>query len=176
QAIQSHNRASNVRVIPMGVDVDYFHPHSNDQGLRQQLGIEGEMIVFVGRLVEKKGVRHLFHAMPSVIQTFPRAVLVIIGEGTQRRELEDLAQTLWIAASVRFLGRISNADLPRYYATADLFVAPSVVEGLGIVFLEAAASEVAMIGTSVGGISDILVDQITGIQIDPNDPVQLAEG
>jgi glycosyltransferase involved in cell wall biosynthesis len=182
QAIQSHNRRSNVRVIPMGVDVDYFHAHSSDQDLRQQLRIEGEMILFVGRLVEKKGVHHLFHAMPSVIRSFPRAVLVIIGDGTQRQELEDLAQRLGIASSLRFLGRISNADLPRYYATADLFVAPSVVdsvgdtEGLGIVFLEAAASEVAMIGSSVGGISDILVDQVTGIQIDPNKPAQLAEG
>jgi glycosyltransferase involved in cell wall biosynthesis len=104
----------------------------------------------------------------------------MIGEGTMRPELEQLARQLGIASSVRFLGRISNAELPKYYTAADLFIGPSIVddigdtEGLGIVFLEAAASEVAIIGTSVGGISDVLIDGVTGIQIEPANPEQLA--
>jgi glycosyltransferase involved in cell wall biosynthesis len=178
--IRKCDPALDIRLIPMGVDADRFHPKRLEQDLRKQLQIQEEMILFVGRLVEKKGVRHLLNAMPSVIQAFPQAVLVIIGEGTQRKELEELAQRLGIQSSVRFLGRLANEDLPKYYAAAHVFVAPSIVdkfgdtEGLGIVFLEAAASQVAMIGTSVGGISDVLIDQITGTQITPNDPDQLA--
>jgi glycosyltransferase involved in cell wall biosynthesis len=178
--IRKCDPALDIRLIPMGVDADRFHPQSLEQNLRKQLQIQAEMILFVGRLVEKKGVRHLLNAMPSVIQAFPQAVLVIIGEGTQRKELEELAQRLGIQPSVRFLGRLANEDLPKYYAAAHVFVAPSIIdkfgdtEGLGIVFLEAAASQVAMIGTSVGGISDVLIDQITGTQITPNDPDQLA--
>jgi glycosyltransferase involved in cell wall biosynthesis len=180
RAIRDFDRRLPVRIIPMGVDVDYFHPRSTDQDLRKQLQIEGEMILFVGRLVKKKGAQHLLQAMPSVFESFPRAVLVMIGEGAMRPELEQMARQLGIASSVRFLGRISNADLPKYYTAADLFIGPSVVddagdtEGLGIVFLEAAASEVAIIGTSVGGISDVLIDGVTGIQIEPANPEQLA--
>src|SRR5262249_33102175 len=141
---------------------------------------QGEMILFVGRLVEKKGVEYLLNAMPSVIRAYPRAVLVIIGEGTQRPELEELARKLGIQPWVRFLGRIPNDELPKYYAAADVFVGPSVIdkfgdtEGLGIVFLEAAACQVAIIGTSVGGISDVLINEVTGTQIDPSDSDQLA--
>jgi glycosyltransferase involved in cell wall biosynthesis len=180
RAIQDFNRRLPVRIIPMGVDVNYFHPRSTDQDLRKQLQIEGEMILFVGRLVKKKGAQHLLQAMPSVIESFPQVVLVVIGEGIMRGELEEMAEQLRITSSVRFLGRISNADLPKYYTAADLFIGPSVVddtgdtEGLGIVFLEAAASEVAIIGTAVGGISDVLIDGVTGIQIEPANPEQLA--
>jgi glycosyltransferase involved in cell wall biosynthesis len=178
--IRKCDPARDIRIIPMGVDVDSFHPKNFEQNLRTELQIEGEMILFVGRLVEKKGVRELLNAMPSVIRAFPKAVLVVIGEGIERKELEGLAQSLGIQPSVRFLGRIANEDLPKYYAAAHVFVGPSIVdkfgdtEGLGIVFLEAAASQVAMIGTSVGGISDVLIDQITGTQVSPNDPDQLA--
>ena len=180
QVIQKYAPALDVKLIPMGVDADRFHSKSFKLNLRQQLGIQGEMILFVGRLVEKKGVHHLLNAMPLVIGAFPQAILVIVGEGTLRRELEESARSLGIMQSVRFLGRIPNEDLPKYYGAADVFVGPSIVdksgdtEGLGIVFLEAAASQLAMIGTSVGGISDVLIHQVTGIQVNPNDSDQLA--
>jgi len=178
--IRKYEPALDVKLIPMGVDADHFHPKSFEQSLRQELGIQGEMILFVGRLVEKKGVHHLLNSMPAVIGAFPQAVLVIVGDGTQRAELERSAQRLGIKSSVRFLGKIPNEDLPKYYAAAHVFVGPSVVdkfgdtEGLGIVFLEAAASQLAMIGTSVGGISDVLIDRVTGTQISPNDSDQMA--
>ena len=180
EQIRKCRQSLDVKLIPMGVDAEHFHPESLQQNIRKELRIPGEMILFVGRLVEKKGVEHLLNAMPSVISAYPQAVLVIVGEGTQRQGLEELAQRLGIQPWVRFLGRIPNDELPKYYVAADVFVGPSVVdkfgdtEGLGIVFLEAAACQVAMIGTSVGGISDVLIDKVTGAQIDPNDSDQLA--
>ena len=126
------------------------------------LGVDAEMILFVGRLVEKKGVHNLLAAMQRVLKSSPKATLVLVGDGTQRHDLERMAERLEIAGSVRFLGKLPHEQLPEYYAAADLFVGPSVVdrsgdtEGLGVVFIEAASAGLAMVGTSVGGISDVL--------------------
>ena len=164
-----------VCLVPMGVDVDLFHPGRASSTLRQQLQIGGEMILYVGRLIEQKGTRDLLQAMPAVLKSFPNAVLVLVGIGHYRSELERLAEELGILPAVRFEGHISQLELPGYYATADLFVAPSLEEGLGIVFMEASASQLAMIGTNVGGIPDILIDGVTGVRVNPGDPIQLAE-
>jgi glycosyltransferase involved in cell wall biosynthesis len=167
-------------VIPMGVDVETFSAGAQPDALRQQLAVTGRMILFVGRLVEKKGLLHLIQAMPRVLGHFPDAVLVIIGEGASRPTMEQLSKSLGIASSLRFLGRLPNQALPQYYRAADVFVGPSIVdpggdtEGLGIVFLEAAAAGVPIIGTAIGGSADILVNGITGIVVPPADPVQLA--
>jgi len=173
-------RHTSVSVVPMGVDVSAFHPDKKDPLLRDRLGIQGEMILFVGRLVEKKGAHHLLAAMQQVLERFPTVTLVLVGDGTQRQELELMARRLGIDSAVRFLGKLPHEHLPEYYAAADLFVGPSVVdrsgdtEGLGVVFIEAAAAGLAIVGTSVGGISDILIHEITGIAVQPDSPEELA--
>ena len=139
------------------------------------------MILFVGRLVEKKGVHNLLGAMQRVLQKFPNATLVVVGDGTQRPELERMAERLGITRAVRFLGKLPHDQLPEYYAAADLFVGPSVVdrsgdtEGLGVVFIEAASAGLAMVGTSVGGISDVLIHDVTGLAVEPDQPEALAD-
>ena len=170
-----------IRVVPMGVDVDCVSPRAFDPMLREQLGIQGEMVLFVGRLVEQKGVHHLLGAMPEVLEMFPKAVLVLIGDGTQKAELKQFAARSGIIDAVRFLGVVSHDRLPLYYAAADVFVGPSVVdrngvtEGLGVVFLEAASSGVPIIGTSVGGISDVLREGVTGLAVPPAEKRALAQ-
>lgn len=170
-----------IRVVPMGVDVDCFSPKAFDPTLREQLGIQGEMVLFVGRLVEQKGVHHLLGAMPEVLEEFPKAVLVLIGDGTQKTELKQFAARSGIIDAVRFLGVVSHDCLPLYYAAADVFVGPSVVdrsgvtEGLGVVFLEAASSGISIIGTSVGGISDVLREGVTGLAVPPGEKRDLAQ-
>ena len=179
-AIEELGRIPPIRLIPMGVDIEHFHPRQVDDSVRRRLDIHGAMILFVGRLVDKKGPRHLLEAMPEVLEEFPQAVLVLIGDGTGRGRLEAMADQMGIKDSTRFLGRIANSELPPYYNAADLFVGPSVVdargdtEGLGIVFLEAAASGVPVIGTNVGGISEMLIDGVTGIEVEPANARQLA--
>lgn len=170
-----------VSIVPMGVDLDDFRPGQFNVGLKSRLAIQGQMILFVGRLVEKKGARHLLEAMPEVLKRFPQAVLVVVGDGALRQSLQGLARSMAILDSVRFMGAVPHSELPQFYATTDLFVGPSVVdadgdtEGLGVVFLEAAASEVPIIGTTAGGISDILIDEVTGLTVRPGDSHQLAQ-
>ncbi len=119
--------------------------------------------------------------MQQVLQKFPNATLVVVGDGTQRHELERMAERLGITRAVRFLGKLPHDQLPEYYAAADLFVGPSVVdrsgdtEGLGVVFIEAASAGLAMVGTSVGGISDVLIHDVTGLAVEPDQPEALAD-
>jgi len=172
--------SAEVSIVPMGVDVTEFEPKQRNVEVRRKLGVDAEMILFVGRLVEKKGVHNLLSAMQQVLRKSPQATLVLVGDGTQRRELERMAERLGIAASVRFLGKLPHEHLPEYYAAADLFVGPSVVdrsgdtEGLGVVFIEAASAGLAIVGTSVGGISDVLIPEVTGIAVEPDQPEALA--
>jgi teichuronic acid biosynthesis glycosyltransferase TuaC len=172
--------SAEVSIVPMGVDVTDFEPKQRNVLLRQKLGVAAQMILFVGRLVEKKGVHNLLAAMQQVLKKSPQATLVLVGDGTQRHELERMAERLEIAGSVRFLGKLPHEQLPEYYAAADLFVGPSVVdrsgdtEGLGVVFVEAASAGLAIVGTLVGGISDVLIHEVTGIAVEPDQPEALA--
>ena len=173
--------SAEVSIVPMGVDVTEFEPKQPNLILRRSMGVDAELILFVGRLVEKKGVHNLLGAMQRVLQKFPNATLVLVGDGTQRPELERMAERLGITRAVRFLGKLSHDQLPEYYAAADLFVGPSVVdrsgdtEGLGVVFIEAASAGLAMVGTSVGGISDVLIHDVTGLAVEPDQPEALAD-
>jgi glycosyltransferase involved in cell wall biosynthesis len=179
--IQQSDIQCPVDLIPMGVDTDRFSLAEPSCDIRKALGIEGEMVLFVGRLVEKKGARFLVEAWPAVRRQFPKARLVVVGEGALRPELEARAATLDVASSIRFTGRLSNEILPDYYRSADLFVGPSIIdqagdtEGLGVVFLEAMAAGTPVVGTAAGGSSDILIHEHTALVVPPGDSSQLAE-
>jgi glycosyltransferase involved in cell wall biosynthesis len=181
KVIQEGDVQCPVDLIPMGVDTVAFSPAEPSCDLRKSLGIEGEMVLFVGRLVEKKGARFLVDAWPAVRKQFPKAVLVMVGEGVLRSELESRVAALGVGNSIRFTGRLSNEILPDYYRSADLFVGPSIVdqagdtEGLGVVFLEAMATGTPVVGTAAGGSSDLLQHERTGLVVHPNDSGQLAE-
>lgn len=165
-------------VIPMGVDPSKFHPA--DWSRDEQPQPSSPLILFVGRLVEKKGVRHLIQAMPAVRSVVGGARLQIVGDGPERESLEALTQELDLAGCVDFVGPVPNAELPAYYGRADLFVAPSVVsrdgdtEGLGVVLLEAAASGLAIVASRIGGIPDIVEHEKTGLLVEPGEPAAIA--
>ena len=126
-----------ISVIPMGIDTkNTFYPDPNIERSKTE-------ILFVGRLVEKKGVKYLLEAFAMVLQTHPDATLTIIGEGPERKNLENLAQTLGIKEKMQFKGAVLNKELPNHYRRAAVFVAPFVTadngdqEGLGLVLVEA---------------------------------------
>lgn len=106
-------------VIPMGVDSAQFHPNRRDEALRERRSVKGPFILFVGRLVGKNGVRYLLEAMPSVIRALPNCILVVVGDGPLRGELEAFAQDLGISPKVRFTGAVPQDDLATYYAIGD---------------------------------------------------------
>jgi glycosyltransferase involved in cell wall biosynthesis len=150
-----------IDVLPMGVDTTRFTPEAFSPKLRAQLNPLGPVLLFVGRLVEKKGARYAIEAMPSIVSAHPDAKLIMIGDGPEQPMLEQLAGDLDIEDNVTFLGAVANADLPSYYASADVFVGPSVVEpngdteSFGVVYAEAMASGCPVVATDVGGVADV---------------------
>ena len=113
-------------ITPMGVDVDRFASGNRDR-LRADLGRDTKIVLFVGRLVEKKGVDDLitaFSLLPARVRE--TTLLWIVGDGELRQQLETLAQRLGVADDTKFWGRIANDQLPDYYAAGDIFVGPFV--------------------------------------------------
>lgn len=136
-------------------------------------------ILFVGRLIERKGVHHLIRALGSVRERAP-ARLVVIGDGPERSRLEQMARDAGVAEYVDFRGRVSNEELRQAYATTNVFVLPAVfdtrqdTEGLGVVLLEAMNYSVPVIASDIGGITDIVQHDRTGILVPPGDEPALA--
>lgn len=181
QVIDADASALRPHVIPMGVDTELF-AGGNPASLRQQLPPGEFMLLFVGRLVEKKGCRDLLKALSLLPPSLRhRTMLWIIGDGDQRNSLEQLAKDLGIAPKVKFWGFIINQQLADFYAAADLFIAPSVeaesgdTEGQGVVILEAFAGNACVLTTRVGGIEAVVHDNVSGVLVSPNRPQDLAQ-
>lgn len=179
-AVDSHAITPRVHVIPMGVDTELF-AGGDPAHLRQQLPKQEFLLLFVGRLVDKKGCRSLLEALsllPPALRN--RTTLWIVGDGEQRSLLEQITKDLGLAQKVRFWGAISNQCLPDFYAAADLFVAPSIeaasgdTEGQGVVILEAFAGRACVLTTRVGGIDAVVQDDVTGGLVASSRPRDLA--
>jgi glycosyltransferase involved in cell wall biosynthesis len=150
-----------VDILPMGVDTSRFAPDAASPELRTRINPLGPVLLFVGRLVEKKGARYAVEAMSTIASLHPGAHLVVIGDGPERPKLEKLTRERHLQDRVLFLGSVPNAELPAYYASADVFIGPSVVEpngdteSFGVVFAEAMASGCPVVATDAGGIADV---------------------
>jgi phosphatidylinositol alpha-1,6-mannosyltransferase len=163
-----------VRLAP-GVDTGLFHPGA----AKAELGLAGRPVVAcVSRLVPRKGQDRLIRAWPEVLGAVPDAVLLLVGGGPHRRALEKLAGG---HPSIVFTGTVPAADLPGYYAAADVFAMPCRtrwggidVEGLGIVFLEAAATGLPVVAGRSGGAPEAVRDGETGLVVDGADPAPAA--
>ena len=147
--------------IAPGIDTEHFRP-LDVRELREKYGIaDRATIVSVGRLVHRKGQDRLVEAMPLVLKEIPEAHLVFIGEGPHRKKLDELVKKLKLKNHVTFIGRIQYSDLPRHISLGDIFAMPSrsrlfglEVEGLGIVYLEASACGLPVVGGNSGGAPD----------------------
>ena len=128
-----------INVIPMGVDTKLFNPNKKDNSLKRKYQIKGPFLLFVGRLAPEKGIDLLIEAMPKVLKKVSTAKLMIIGRGTLEKELKQKVKDLDIQESIIFLGALRNNQLPKYYATADIFVCPSRREGSPVSYIESLA-------------------------------------
>ena len=158
--------------VPNGVDTDCFAPASPDekQQLRAKHGLpDGRIVVFTGRLEREKQVDQLLWVWPELLQQVPEAHLVVLGTGSLESELRARA-----GAQVHFLG--GKADVAPYLRAADLFVLPSVTEGLSVSMLEAMACGLPVLVTRVGGAADVITHGQNGWLIPPGDagPLLLA--
>ncbi len=164
-----------VTVIPNGVDTEKFTRLPDGQEVEsEKLKVGGQhTVISVSRLVPKNGLEDLIRAMPFVQERFPDAKLVLIGDGPLREKLQAVSYKL--QAHVEFTGFVPYERLPAYLGAADIFVRPSLSEGLGSAFLEAMAAGVPVVASSVGGIPDFLTDGQTGLFCAPGDPQDIAE-
>ena len=137
---------------------------------------ESIRLLYVGRLVPVKGLRYLLEALPLLWDRKIAAKLWIVGDGYHRSALEDTVSTLKLQDHVHFLGRIPfGPKLFEIYRQADLFVLPSLSEGIPKTLLEAMASGVPIVATRVGGIPDVIQHGKTGLLVKPRSPRSLAE-
>lgn len=166
------NPRAEIVLIPNGVDLKQF-PVSSFQFSNKDK--KENTIITVSRLVEKNGIGYLIEAMAIVKSEIPDIRLMIIGNGSLKEGLRLKTKNLKLENNIEFLGEISNELLPKYLSMADVFVRPSLSEGLGTAFLEAMAAGLPVIGTAVGGIPDFLKDGQTGLFCNVSDPRDLAE-
>ena len=143
-------------IISMGVDLKLFNPKKYNSSFKKKYNINGPFLLYVGRLTPEKGVEYLIQAMPSVLKKFPQTKLMIIGGGMLKNRLKKQIEKLAIEPNVIFMGSINHNKLGPYFATADIFVSPSIKEGFGLTILEAAISGCQIIGTNIGGVKDII--------------------
>jgi len=163
--------------LPPGVDTDVFQPGSGGDSVRRKWKVEGRFVIgTVTRLVPRKGVDVLIRALPYVQRVLPDAVVLVAGDGPRLAELQELARVLGVEDSVVFTGSVSDEELPAIYDAMDVFALPTHtrklgvdVEGLGIVFLEAAATGVPVLVGRSGGSVDAVKPGVTGelIELDP---------
>lgn len=169
--------------IPLGVDTFKFRPGvKGSEEIRRKFCRSNElMVLFVGRLVERKGPDYLVSAFRKVALEVPNARLVMVGGGPMEASLKKQAEQLGISGKIAFCGEIPNAELPKYYCAADIFVLPSIIdrhgdmEGQGVVYAEAMACKIPVIGTDTGGIPDVISRDV-GLLVKEKDPEDLANG
>lgn len=150
-------------VIPNGVDIAHFSKPSEDRNvLRSKWRYTDQDIVLVtaSRLVKKNGIGDSIDALTLLPEQYK---LLILGTGKLEENLKSKVKELHVEHRVQFLGFISHQDLPAYLQSSDIFIRPSLSEGLGNAFLEAMAAKIPVIATSVGGIPDFLKEGETGL-------------
>jgi len=160
-------------VIPNSVDTSLFCP-SHKSLVREKLGVDGPIVLFIGRLTDEKGIDVLFRAFRELSKKARNANLVLVGKGPQENNLRQMQTRLGLN-NIYFLGRVPQQDAPRLYAGCDLLVLPSFYEPFGNVVLEALASGLPVVGSKIGGMADVITDGETGFHVKPGNTQDLSK-
>ena len=156
-------------VVPNGVDLKLFHPR---QPARKPDGGPIRCLA-VARLVERKGLGELIRAFALLERG--RFELEIVGHGPDERVLRELAEGLGVAQEVRFTGALDREGVAQRYREADLFTLPSAAEAFGNVFAEALASGLPIVGSTIGGIPELVEQGVNGLLVTPGNPLALSQ-
>jgi phosphatidyl-myo-inositol dimannoside synthase len=164
-----------IHIIHPGVDFHVFNVGKKPgEIIRQQLNIgDSPILLTVGRLQRRKGHDMVIKALPYVRQIVPEVKYIIVGQGEESANLGQLIADLRVSDNVMMVGRVSDQDLPSYYAACDVFVMPNReidgdIEGFGMVYLEAAAAGKPVIGGDSGGTQDAILEGVAGLRVDGN--------
>lgn len=161
-----HINKNKMVVIPNGIEMERF------AAIPERKYSSPPIIGVVGRLEKQKGHEYLFEAL-NLIKTIPW-ILWVVGDGSLKNRLERLAKDLSLRERIIFLGARSN--IPEILSEIDIFVLPSLWEGLGLAVLEAAAAGKPIVASRVGGIPEVIEDRKTGILVEPKNIKSLADG
>jgi teichuronic acid biosynthesis glycosyltransferase TuaC len=166
-----------ISVIYNGVDSDCFHPSEDRLGLRKSLGlsVDAKILLYVGSLIHEKGLSELMLAFEAIAQECSNLNLVILGRGPLQQVLEEFAMRLG-GDRVILRGAVPNSTVAHFMQAVDALVHPSHAEGLPNVVLEAMATGLPVVATSVGGIPEIIVNNKTGILVQAKNHKSLAQG
>jgi glycosyltransferase involved in cell wall biosynthesis len=174
EALRLNLKPPKMEVLPMGVDLrDRFV-------VDPQVTRDTDSILFVGRLVPKKGLKFLLDALPEIVRRRPAVILTIAGFGPEENALKKQADRLELGTHIRFLGAVSQAALPALYRRAGLFVAPFIrdetgnQEGLPVVMMEAIGCGCPVVVGDVAGVNDLLGDFAKDVCVKPDDASALA--
>jgi phosphatidylinositol alpha-1,6-mannosyltransferase len=175
------DRARLAQLSP-GVDVDVFTPAADGAAIRRRHGLgDAPVVVCVSRLVARKGQDVLVAAWPRVLARHPDARLLLVGSGPAERSLRRAVAARGLEGSVVLTGAVPAEELPAHYAAGDVFAMPCRtrragldVEGLGMVFLEAAACGRPVVAGTSGGAPEAVQEGVTGHVVDPRSPEAVA--
>jgi D-inositol-3-phosphate glycosyltransferase len=169
-------RWENIAVIPCGVDLSLFRP-MDQAAARAMLELDGEVLLFVGRIDPVKGLDVLLQAV-ALLRTRPNLTLVVVGGSDTERELQRnrrLAHDLGLDGRVFFKGAVPQEKLPIYYSAATLCVVPSYYESFGLVAMEALACGTPVIASEVGGLPTVVRDRENGLLVPRHQPEVFAQ-
>ncbi len=168
-------------VCPMGIDMNTFVPKDQVK-LKEKYKIKSNhVLLFVGRLIEVKGIEYLIDALPIVSNELPDLKLLIVGTGNLEKQLKEKVRKSNLSSYVSFLGAVKHADLVDYYNICDLLILPSIfdkyghTETLGMVILEAMSCGRPVIASNIGGIPESVKDGYNGLLTIPKNPADIAD-
>jgi len=181
----SNSDVNKFRRLTPGVDTELFNPERvrQAQAVRESIGFSHRaVIVCVARLMPRKGQDSLIESLKLIQKRVPHAALLIVGSGSYEAKLRKLAVSCGVQADVHFTGKVPQEELPMWYAAGDVFAMPCRtrnagwdVEGLGIVFLEASATGLAVVAGNSGGAPDAVLDGKTGVVVDGDNVTEIAD-
>lgn len=172
-ALMKHYRIEekDIKVIPNGINGKKFNPSNRSMAIRDKFG--NKIVLYAGLIIFRKRIPVLLKAMTYVIKQIPEVHLILTGRGTLLNYCKELSKKYKIHNNVTFLGFIDDKELLKYFASADIFVTPSELEGFGQVILEAMASGTPVICANKPPMADLIGNG--GITFELNDPKDLAE-
>jgi glycosyltransferase involved in cell wall biosynthesis len=158
-----------IRVVPNGVDTKRFKPSEECETIKHQIRIDNKpCVLFVGRLIPRKGLPFLIEAAKQVIKENSQTMFIIVGDGPLKNSLRATLEKMNLSSNFIFLGDVHESVLPSLYNCADVFVLPSIQEGQGIALLEAQATAKPVVAFDVGGVREAVLDKETGFLMKPD--------
>lgn len=167
-----------VTIIPNGININEFNINISKKEVRKKLGLSNDnnIILFLGHLSPHKGPEILLESLPLILKEIPQTEIIFIGKGILKEKLQNKAKKLQIEKKIKFLGEIwDNSTKSLYFRASDVFVLPSLSESFGIVNLEAMAFGIPIVASNVGGVPDLIQNDVNGYLFPPNDIKRLSE-